>query len=283
MRRINIIIIASTALILGACAGEGDDTDTASATTTATTADPGVETASEGAATSNTDDAQPSGDEPGTAEETGTVTSGSESDTDDSEPDTDDGDDTDVDDTDDSDMIVVDNMSDMPSECVDVFRRFLVEIEPIVEPIDWERATFAELDDLGTEFDQLGTEFQSEIEQLGCDRFDITSGEAGIDEMIEFARTEAPGTIGFFEFIDGIQNFADQGDDDVDAADAPETCDDAIGAIEALMDDYGQMTNVPAGELMTITSVLSSLPDVCSVAEIESVLERDDIQAFLDG
>lgn len=278
MRRFNIII-ATTALILGACAGdEGDDSASTSATTS-------TATPTEGAAPSSTDDTDAPTDDAATDEtETAETAEASteaatESDTAGTESDAD----TDDTDTDDTDTVVVGSLSDMPSECIDLFREFLVEIEPIVEPIDWDRATFAELDRLGAEFDELGADFQAGTEQLGCDRFDLASEDAGIDEMIEFARTEAPGTIGFFEFIEGFQDFGDAVDGDVEAADAPETCDDAIGAIEDLMDEYGQMTDVPASELLTITNVLSSLPTVCSVPEIESVLARDDIQAFLDG
>ncbi len=180
----------------------------------------------------------------------------------------------------DDDRIVIDEFSDMPSECMDLFRSFLQDIEPIVSTIDWQAATLAEFEELGTQFDEVSRDFEDEATQNGCDRFDL-DGEASFDAMIEFAEQEAPGTVGFFEFLAEIQQMAVDlapGDDEPSAA--PADCAEATGQIESLMNEYGQMSNVPASELMQISQLAANLTTVCTIAELEAFMSRTDIEAF---
>lgn len=268
-----LIISLVTIMVLGAC-GSSDDSDAGATTGTPVTTEP---TTSEASAddTAGAPDDSAAGDDAVTDTTAAPTTVGDEQPSDDA---TDPPEEEPAD-----DLIEVDSFTDLPPECVDLLREFLRDIEPVVSAIDWQQATIAEFESLGTDFEDVSRDFDAESTRLGCDRFDLTSEDAGFDEMIEFAESEAPGTVAFFEFLDGIRNLLPDASDDGSAAGGPGTCDDAVAEIESLADEYGQMTNVPASELARIGQLMSSLTTVCSIAELDTILERQDIADFLDS
>lgn len=263
------IIGVVTVIVLGAC-GSGDDAgdDVADDVTQEETADGTAEPA----------------DEP-TEEPTDEPAADDQGDDGGQDAQDDDGQDDGVDD---DGRVVVDGLSDMPSECIDLFRDFLREIEPIVSPIDWQQATLDQFGTLGQEFETISEDFDTESERLGCNRFDLASDDAAFEEMVEFARSEAPGTVGFFEFIEQLQAAIPDdptggGDDGAAPDGAAETCDEAFAVIEDLADEYGQLTQVPASEFLEVSQLLTGITNLCTPTELNEFFQREDIAAFLGG
>ncbi|NNE12489.1 MAG: PT domain-containing protein [Ilumatobacter sp.] len=263
-----VIIGVAASFVLAACGSGGDD-DAASAS----------EPTQEESTDESTDEPiEESTDEP--VDEPSEEPADEPVDEPEDEP-TDDGDD---------ETIEIDSLSDAPPECMDLFITYLRDIEPFVENVDWETATFAELEQIGTDFDTLSTDFDEEGRRIGCNQFTFDDDDAAFDEMIEVARREAPGTVGFFEFISGFRDAAigggdggDGGDGGGSSAGTPETCDEAIAGLDSLVDQYDTINDVPAGELSNAIGIVSSLTIVCSINELEQIYEREDISVFLDG
>ncbi len=269
-----VALMAIAGLGLAAC---GDDDDDAGATTDAPVAEPADEPADE-----PTD--EPAGepaDEPAAepASEPASEPDGGED-----VSDGDDGDDA-TDDTSSGDPVIVRSLADVPDQCKDEMADFLRKIEPVVGSIDWQTATFADFETIGTEFDALSDEFDENSAISGCDALEFE----GVDEfavLLEFASDVAPGTVGFFQFIDAFAP-ADDGGGDGSAGDgetaggAIETCDDAIAFVEGLMAEYDNFVDVPAAELVQFAQ-LGNVILTCT-PEQQAFLDSDEVSAFLDG
>jgi len=67
---------------------------------------------------------------------------------------------------DDEGSVEVDNLDDLPDECVDAIGDMLEKIEPLVEDIDWENASLAEMESLGEELTSDDFEIDEELEEL---------------------------------------------------------------------------------------------------------------------
>lgn len=288
-----VIIGVAAAFVLAACSSGGDDDAASSETGEQTAAETSEETAdateeptgeTTGDETSGDDGTDATADEV-TSDDGGDPPDESTADDGDDAGDDDAGDDDAGDDGDDGETVQIDSLSDVPPECMDLFVGFLRDLEPLVEDIDWETATMAEMGELDEEFQTISDDFDAESSRLGCDQFEFDSNDDdGFEQMIEIAEREAPGTVGFFEFLAGLSDLVpDPTDDGESAAGAPATCDEAVEQIESLVAEYGQVQNVPAGELAQVAQLSTSLSTLCSIVELDAVLQREDIAAFFDG
>lgn len=247
-------VAAVAALSLAACGG-GDDDDEAAATTAASTS-PDTTTATT-ATTTATTAPSPTTTSPVTSPATTMATSG-ETMTDD-----------------DDDRVIISGLDELPQECVDAVAEFLRRIEPIVSDIDWDAATL-------TDFDSISDELEAESDILdepgtACDDFDFASDEESLQALIEFAEDEAPGVVGWLEFIG--QFSADPTADT--SADGPQTCDEAIAYIEALADDGTPMSSIPLSELGPITQAFNVISTDCDATTAAEFFDRVDIADFM--
>jgi hypothetical protein len=240
-----------------------DDTAPTSVAETAPTSEETEETAEE----SPVDvDSGETGDEPA-ADDTATGT--------DDSGDVDTGDDTG------DDGSVIRTIDDVPAACQDEMAKFLRALEPIVSPIDWQEATMAEFEQIANDFQEEADEFQAASSSAGCDNFVFDEENEG-DILVEFARAEAPGAVGFLEFLELMRTSATPGDDDGAAASAGiDTCEDAIEFLQALMDDYGTMSEVPASELLKIPTI-AGLYAECTPEQLE-FFDNPDLELFMGG
>lgn len=101
--------------------------------------------------------------------------------------------------------------------------------------------------------------------------------------MIAFAKQEAPGTVGFLEFLQGFLEFAPGagGDTGESAAGGDlETCADTIAWAEDLMDTYDSFSEVPASELLVFANIGNTMA-TCSPEE-SAFFTSDEFSAFFD-
>lgn len=177
------------------------------------------------------------------------------------------------------------SIGDVPEVCRQAMAGFLREVEPIVSPIDWQTATVADFAEITEDFEALSDDFERTFDSSGCGDLDfVDDNEFGL--MTEFARSEAPGTVGFLEFLDaltaGVASIGETGDDPADgSADGGslETCDDGIAFVQGLMDRYDAFVEVPAAELLKFTQV-AALFLTCT-PEQRQFLESDEVTDFL--
>lgn len=283
MKRL-VPVVAALTLIAAACGGDDSaSSDTSEAATSEATSDDTAEIS-----TDEVESTEETDDDTGDAGETSDA--GDPSGTDDTA--TDDSDATDADDTSADDMatdsgdgdgdgMVIRSMDDMPAACQDATAEFLRALEPIVSPIDWQNATMAEFEQVANDFQEEADEFQAASSDAGCDELVFDEDDES-EILVEFARSEAPGAVGFLEFLELMRTSATPGGDDGAAAEAGiETCEDAIDFLQGLMDDYGSMSEVPASEVMKIPSI-AGLYAQCTPEQLE-FFDNPDLELFMGG
>ena len=173
----------------------------------------------------------------------------------------------------DDEAIIVDDIDDIPGECRDAFAEFLQAIEPSVEEVDWDNATMADFEALTTELETTTAGMQDEMDAAGCSDFDFAENEDSINAMIEFARDEAPGTVGYLEFLAGFMEDFSSGADGAPAADLPDDCEGLKAHIEGVIAEHGKMSELPMDELMTVSTAMSEISTKCSLDEANEFFE----------
>ena len=177
------------------------------------------------------------------------------------------------------DTITVDNISDMPPECVDIFTKFLKTIEPAVSEIDWKKATLAEMETLGDSFQTESDALDAEMASTGCDKYDLdATDEEGFKQIIAVAAAKAPGTVGFLEFINALA-----ADPTASAGSVPSDCAGTIAAIEAYMQPGKTMKDLPLSDVTQLGRLVTALTATCSADEAAAFTSRDDFTAFISG
>ena len=178
------------------------------------------------------------------------------------------------------------DLGDIPQECRDLLGDVLREIEPIVQDIDWENATMADLAEFGEEIDVPMSEIEVEMDAAGCNDLDFDGDdEGGFELMLELAEQEAPGVVGWLEFILDASNDFDAAVEDTgdEQAAAPENCDEALTAVRDLMDQSETMMDLPVDELLAASTTLQNITMLCSIEEMTALFEDPDFVAWSEG
>lgn len=189
---------------------------------------------------------------------------------------------------DDGDATSVSGFDEIPDVCLDVMEQFLLDIEPIVSPIDWDNATLADFEAIAPEFDVIADEFDAATEAAGqCEDIELDDDE-GFALIVEFAGQVAPGTVGFMSFIADFavgagEGFAgDDGDGDLGGGDAAfEDCEGAVSWLMGLMAEYDSVADVPVAEVLEIGG-LGSVATTCTPEQLE-YLQSPEVQGFLSA
>jgi hypothetical protein len=167
------------------------------------------------------------------------------------------------------------SIDDIPRECMEAFVAFLREIEPLVEPIDWANATTEDLEEVGTALEPIGTEYETTFETAGCDDIQLEgTDEEQFEVMIAIAEREAPGTVGYFEWI---RDFA------TGSSDAPEAsgdCETDIAAMQAIVDEGQTMNQLPIAELQSVGTLMTAIAMECPPERSAEFFEKEDVANF---
>ena len=169
----------------------------------------------------------------------------------------------------------VDDISDMPAECIDAFSAFLQEIEPIVQDIDFENSTMADLEEMGTALQPATEAFEAET--VNCPDLDL-SNEEGIALMREIAERDAPGTLAYFIWLEEFLAEMESG-----GAAVSGDCETDIAALQAIIDQGGTMADLTMGEMSAVTSLMTALTTECSPERFQEFFEQPDVAAWSSG
>lgn len=194
----------------------------------------------------------------------------------------------DVDDNGDDDKIVIDDFDDIPDECVDLMAEFLRSIEDNVSGIDWETATIEDIEAMGDVLDVPTEDFDARMSQTGCDRYDIgVDDDQGLAFAIRIAEREAPGAVGWLEFIASFTGLGDTNADgegsSAGAGDLPTDCEGTKNYLLDKAEEYGTIEAVPVNEFMTLSTAITNLTSQCTLEDVGAFYENPTITAFLDG
>ena len=187
-----------------------------------------------------------------------------------------------ADEGDDSDRgtISVSSLDDIPQVCRDLMSDFLKDIEPIVSPIDWDNATLADFETISTEFEARADQFDADSDATGeCDNIDMEDDDS-FNLLIEFAQDEAPGTVGFLNFISEFVDAAATPTGDTAAGDGFETCEQAIAFMDGLMENYDSMEEVPVSELTTMADIVNVI-STCTPEQM-TYFDTPEVNAFFE-
>lgn len=199
---------------------------------------------------------------------------------------------------DDGDTIVIDDFDDIPGECVDLMAEFLRDIEGEVSVVDWETATIDDLEAMGDMLDVASGDFEARLTETGCDRYDIgTDDDQSLEFAMEVAEREAPGAVGWLEFVASISALGDTVDDatgiDEDGGgetgsagpdgDLPTDCEGTKSYLLDQAEEYGTIQNVPVSEFPNLMMAVQNLTVQCTLADAAAFSEDPTITAFLDG
>lgn len=260
MKRL-VPVVAALTLIAVACGGD----DSTSETPPADTVEPTDE------ATSTEENVADTPNESGTSDDADESTTDAAT--------TDDTGDDDTGDTGDRE-VSIQTIDDIPQECQDEMAEFLRALEPIVSPIDWQTATMADFEQIANDFEAEAEDFERATGDAGCNELAFVDESEG-EILLDFARSEAPGAVGFLEFLEQLRTGSTPAEDVTAAPEGIETCDDAIDFLQGLMDDYEAMSAVPASELVKIPSI-APLYAQCTPEQLE-FFDNPDLQEFMGG
>ncbi len=203
-----------------------------------------------------------------------------------------------IDEGDDGDTIVIDDFDDIPDECVDLMAEFLQAIEDDVSIVDWETATIADIEALGDTLDVPTADLDDRITETGCDRFEIGVDDGqGLEFAIRVAEREAPGAVGWLEFIASFATLGETVDDvagmDDDTGgetgtagpngDLPTDCEGTKAYLLDRAAEYGTIDDMPVSDVMTLMTAVQNLTTQCTLAEAAAFSENPTIAAFLGG
>ena len=166
------------------------------------------------------------------------------------------------------------DFADMPQECIDALVGYLQAIEPAVDGVDFESTTGEELEAMGTELEALSEDYTTAIEDLDCPD-PAGSDEEAFAAIIELAEQEAPGTVGYLQWV---QSFAAGFGD----AEVSGDCETDISALRAVIDENSSMSDLTMTQVVQVGSLVASISTACSPERAEEFFAEADVAAFLE-
>ena len=167
------------------------------------------------------------------------------------------------------------DFDDMPQECIDALVGYLQAIEPAVEDVDFDTTTGEDLEAMGTELEGLSEEYTTAIEDLDCPD-PSGSDEEAFAAIIELAQQEAPGTVGYLQWVQGLA--AGFGDAEVSG-----DCETDISALRAIIDENSSMSDLTMTEVVQVGSLVASVSTACTPDRAEEFFAEPDVAAFLES
>jgi hypothetical protein len=174
------------------------------------------------------------------------------------------------------DTIVVEDFGEMPQECIDLLSTFLKAIEPTAAAIDWNTATLADFRTFTEQYKTESDAFDAQTAAAGCNKYSLSgSDEKQFEQMAELAAAEAPGALGFVQFLGAISAGAA-----ATAGSIPSDCAGTIAAIEPYL-GKGTMNALTMAEVTALTQLMTGVSTNCSADEASAFFSRADVTAFV--
>ena len=177
------------------------------------------------------------------------------------------------------DTITVKNLGDMPPKCIELLGKFLKQIEPTVSKIDWAKATLGDFEAFGNSFKAESDSFDKETTAAGCDKYNLQgSNEKQFEQMTALAKSEAPGTLGFIQFLNSLSSAATAAGGSV-----PTDCNGTIAEIEPFLSAGGTMKDLTMVKVTRLGQLMTAVRTNCTTEESTAFFSRSDVTAFIKG
>ncbi|MGH3668558.1 MAG: hypothetical protein ACRDU7_09715 [Acidimicrobiia bacterium] len=166
------------------------------------------------------------------------------------------------------------SIEDIPPECLAEISAILQVFEPAVEGIDWETATI--MDHIQVMTSLSGTAIG---DTAACENVDVdvdVSEEEGVALFLEVAEQEAPGTVGYLQWVQGLA--AGFGDAEVSG-----DCETDISALRAIIEESSSMSDLTMTEVVQVGSLVASVSTACTPDRAEEFFAEPDVAAFLES
>jgi hypothetical protein len=162
---------------------------------------------------------------------------------------------------------------DLPAECRQAVGEFLQAIEPVVRDIDFDSATLEELDEMGTQLEQQTAEFETTLDE-NCPDIGLQDSQ---EALVDFARSEAPGTVAYLQFIVRMMGEPAEGEG------VSGDCDTDIAAALAFINRGGTISDLTFAESNQLSALIGAISQECSLEKANEFFERADVQTFMGG
>ena len=177
-----------------------------------------------------------------------------------------------------SDTINVNDFSEMPPKCIELLGKFLKKIEPNASQIDWNTATVAQFEEFEKQFQTDSDSFDAESSAAGCDKYNLTSSDdKTFEQMAALAQTEAPGTVGFINFLKSLAT------SDAATADVPADCTGTIAAIEPFLAKGKTIKDLTISDVTRLGQLMTAVSKNCTSDEASAFFAREDVTAFISA
>jgi len=176
------------------------------------------------------------------------------------------------------DTINIKDFSEMPPQCIDLLGRFLKKIEPSVSQIDWDTATVSQFEDFEKQFQADSDSFDAESTAAGCDKYNLTdSDDKQFEQMAALAASEAPGALGFINFLKSLSQSA------TPTGDVPSDCPGTIAAIEPFLAKGKTMKDLTIADVSRLGQLMTAVSTNCTSEEATAFFARPDVTSFVSG
>jgi hypothetical protein len=176
------------------------------------------------------------------------------------------------------DTISVNDFSEMPPKCIELLSKFLKKIEPTASKIDWNTETVADFEDFTKQFQTDSDSFDAESSAAGCDKYNLTgSDDKQFEQMAALAATEAPGALGFINFLKSLSQSGTA------TGDVPSDCQGTIAAIEPFLAKGETMKDLTLADVTKLGQLMTAVSANCTSEEATAFFSRADVTAFVSG
>jgi hypothetical protein len=176
------------------------------------------------------------------------------------------------------DTISINDFSEMPPQCIELLGRFLKKIEPTASQIDWDTATVSEFEDFEKQFQADSDSFDAESTAAGCDKYNLTgSDDKQFEQMAALAATEAPGALGFINFLKSLSQSGTA------TGDVPSDCPGTIAAIEPFLAKGETMRDLTLADVTRLGQLMSAVSTNCTSEEASAFFARTDVTDFINA
>lgn len=177
------------------------------------------------------------------------------------------------------DTITVSDLGDMPPKCIDLFSKFLKKIEPTVSKIDWDKATLADFTAFGDTFQAETESFDKDTTAAGCDKYNLEgSDQKQFEQLKALAKSEAPGTVAFLEYLNTLTDTSASSGDSL-----PADCAGTLAEIQTFVSAGGTMQDLAIADVSRVGQLITAVGTNCTGDEGTAFFEHDDVKTFLGG
>ncbi len=160
--------------------------------------------------------------------------------------------------------------STYPVECLDAIEGFITEVEPVVADFDFEGGDINDYLDLLTAQVPALTRLTQRNLEAQCESSNqlITPGME--EDLLAFARAEAPGSVAFLEIMTS------------ETPDRDSDCEGFTGAMQSYVDQGGAFADLAPAQKVDVANLYVAMSNWCALQTAGEYLSQPEVEDFLE-